>query len=483
MSTGRKAAVVVIGIVLTLTLAGGNLVFAAHSSVLDPGFVTNTLAEEDGYEALTQEMRRAVQNATEGATSGGLQDGSFGSLLEDDPIQAAVTPEYVASQVDPNVEAFYAYLHGNEQRLNLSLDTRPLAQNAGENVADSIRNATVPELVDAAPGDPFADLPVDAAFVEQLNEGPDAYQSAKEDLREQIRTQILDRLVDDAFQDASNDELLALVIPDYDPNDYSEQEKEQMVADREGEIRDALATRIENERGDEIDGMVQDQLDQFREQATGNEPNPDDVGNEEIATAVGEMEMAIVTAVTTDQSYDDYRANVTSARGDLAGAIGSYVETQITEEMGVVDLNEQLDIQETGEFDGPKTIVGYLDLSAIVLPLLALALIGGVWFLTRSVVTTATTVGVSLVIATLPAIVGGPIVGSRLRSMIDIEGEAATTMEPVVEGVIEQVIGTITGQSLLLAVVGLLFVGVGLALRYGLDETIRNKLQDEDPSA
>lgn len=471
MSAARTAAVVVLGIVLTLTLATSNLVFAAHASVLDPGFVTDSIEEENGYEALAEEMQRAVENATSEATGGEL-GGSFGALLDGDPVKDAVTPQYVQSQVDPNIGTIYAYLHGNTDRLNLTMDLRPLAENAGENVGDSIRNATVTELIEAAPGDPFADVPVDASFVQELNDSPESYADAKESLRAPIRAEILDAAVDEAFAEASNDELLALVIPDYDPRDYSEEEKEEMVEDREQEIRDALRERIEEERGDEIDAAVQERLDEMREEAAGVQPSADEVGNQAIADAAGDLQMAVLTAATTDQSYEEYRAEVTSARDDLGTAIGDYVTEQFTQEASVIDLNEQMEIAEQGELQQQRTIVGYLDLSAIVLPVLAILLIGGVWFVTRSIVVTTLTAGVSLLVAALPALVGAPIAGDRLRSMMETEGDGASTLEPLIQGIIDRVIGTVTGQSLMLVIVGLVLLAVALAIHYDVHERI-----------
>lgn len=482
MSAGRTAAIVVLGILLTLSVAGGNLVVAAQSSVLDADFVTESLDEEDGYEALSEQMRRAVENATSNAT-GDVGDGAFGDIVDGNPVSDAVTPAYVESQVDPNVEALYAYLHGDSERLNLTLDTRPLAERAGENVAASVRNATIVELVEAAPGDPFEDVPVNATFVERLNEGPEEYDAAKADLRERVRQRVVDAMAEREFERAvANDEydqLLALVIEDYDPRDYSEAEKRRMVDDRESEIQDALGAEIREERSDEIDDAVDDQFAEFRQNASGMEPDPEQVGNEEIAAAAGDLQMAVLNASTTDQSYDAYRENVTTARADLASAIGDFVTERVDEEAGVVDLNEELDVPREGALDGPRTAVGYANLAGLLLPLFALVLIGGVWFVSRSAVATTATVGASFLVGALPGLVGAPIAGDRLRSMLAMEGEAAATLEPVVQGIVERVVATITGQSLLIAIVGLVLIVLAVALWYGLDERLRELANSE----
>lgn len=473
MSGGHTAAVVALGVLLTLTVAAGNVVFAAQGSVLSQDFVTEAMAEEEGYDALTREMQRSVANATSNATGGDLGGDSFSSLVEGDPIQDAVTSEYVEAQVEPNVAAFYTYLHGDSEALNLTLDARPLAGNAGENVAASIRNATVTELVEAAPGDPFADVPVDAAFVERLNEGPDAYRAAKQDLRERVHERVLDAYVNRSFADAvaaeEYDRLLAPVVPNYDPDEYTEREKARMVDEREREVRAALRTDVESEHGDEIDATVEDRLDAYREDVAADRPSADRYGNEAIATAAGDLEVA---AATTDRSYERYRENATGARADLAVAIGDYVTERITREAGVVDLNERLEIPKRGEFETARTAVGYADLAVIVLPLLALALLGGVWFASGSIAVTAATAGASLLVGALPALVGAQVVGHRLRSMLEIQGEAAASLEPVVVGIVDRVVAAVTGQSLLLAILGVVLIGVALALRYDLDERL-----------
>lgn len=479
MSAGRTAAIVALGILLTLSIGASNVVFAAQGTVLDAEFVTTAIAEEDGHEALTAEMQRSVENATANATGGDLDGSSFSSLLDGDPIQDAVTPEYVQSQVEPNVREFYAYLHGDSDVLNLSLDARPLAEDAGTNVADAIRNSTVTELVEAAPGDPFADVPVDASFVDRLNEGPESYSAAKDDLRDDVRERVVDRMVERTYSQAvaaeEYDRLLALVIPDYDPDEYNEAEKRGMVSDRESEIRTALRAEIEADRSDEIDSEVQAQLDEYRDAASGQEPNPEQVGNEEIATAAGDLQTAVVVGATSDQSYEAYRANVTSARADLGSAIGDYVTELIGEDVGVVDMNEELAIQERGAFEDARTMVGYADLATLVVPLLAVLIVAGVWFVSRSPVATAATVGASLVVGALPAFVGASVAGDQLRSTIDLEGEAATSLQPVVQGLVDRVVAAITGQSLALAVVGLLLVTLALALHYGLLDRFRER--------
>ena len=49
MAVARRLGVAVVVVVLTLTLVTGNVVVAGHQTVLDPDYVTETVAEEDGY--------------------------------------------------------------------------------------------------------------------------------------------------------------------------------------------------------------------------------------------------------------------------------------------------------------------------------------------------------------------------------------------------------------------------------------------------
>lgn len=470
MSTGRTVAVVVLGILLTLTLSVGNVVFAAHATVLDPDFATNTIEEEDGYEVLADQFEQEM--AADGGADGAGDDGastsqasSMSEFLEGEGVfEDAVTTEYMAAQMEPNVYRTYAYLHGNEPRLNLSLDAEPIAENAGTAADDAVANATTVELLALTGGDPLQDLPVEESTIEMLDEGPDAYEQAQQDVRDRVYQEVLDEAVEQAYQDRSNDELLALVIPDYDPNDYSESEKEQMVQEREGDIKSALRASIEDERGDELESEVDDRLVSLREDATSDDVS---TGQDSFDGPATDLRDTTVAALTTDMSYETYQDDAGAAKAELGAAVGEYTESALAEELGsTVDLNEAMGIPEEGAFGDAVSTVTWLDRLALVIPVVAIGLIGLVYYLTRSVGRTVGTVGWSLLWAAIPAFVGATLLAGRLPGMMGVEGDP-NAMSSVILGLFQRTLGHLAAQSLAIGLVGGLFVGSAIGHRYG----------------
>ena len=130
MAVARRLGVAVVVVVLTLTLVTGNVVVAGHQTVLDPDYVTETVAEEDGYEAIHAEL--IGDGALPIETLGPL-DGSAAEILGE-----IAPPEYLQSQTETNLQNLYAYLHGNDRGLRLVVDTAPVKNRTGAVVADRV---------------------------------------------------------------------------------------------------------------------------------------------------------------------------------------------------------------------------------------------------------------------------------------------------------------------------------------------------------
>jgi hypothetical protein len=464
MSAARTAGVVIIGILLTATLFTGNIVFAAHQTVLDPGYVTTTIEEEGGYEQIVDQ---GVENAI--PTEGEFETGPF-SINQSEFMRDIITEEYVASQAEENIRRLYAYLHGNSDELNLTVETAPLAANAGDAAEAQVAERNPGDLAaDVFAGGEFdGEIPVTEEMVRSLDDSQSSYQSTQDEFRSQVRERIVDEMVDEAFADASNDELLALVIEDYNPNDYTEAEKEQMVADRESEIRTALRTQITEERSDEVDERVDTAMAEIQ----GDLGNAS-VGTEtdqEIVSAATDLQTAVATALTTDMTYDEYREDSTTARDDLAAAVGTMVEQRFTDELGEsVSLTEEMTEEQRAPIDAAATQVQRMDLLAIVLPILALVFVGLVGFISRSPGRTGGTLGWAMLLSGVPMLLATGAITALIEQRVesaDAEGVGAD----VVLGLFDGFTGALQTQSIILAVLGLVLVGVTLALRFEVIE-------------
>lgn len=475
MSLARKFAVVVLTVLLTSTLVTGNLLAAAHLTVLDPGFVQNSVEEEGGYEIVEDATVAAADEQVQNLETGSA---NIGAIVDTETlVRDSIDQSYLQGETESNVDQLYAYLHGNSETLDLSVDTGPLKTDIEAAIESQIQDATVVELLDATNTDLDAiagsDLPVefDQATVEQMTASQSGYQAVRQDIRQQIREEVLDTLVQQAWEETSNDEKLALVIPDYDPRDYSEAEKERMVADRESEIRTALRERIVEERGDQIDQGIDERLAEANEQLA-----PEPTGDEgPIEAATIEMQAAFVAGLTTDMSYEEFRTDLDEAKAGAADAVGDRAGQQLDQELeDEIALTDGMDAGTEQALAQGQTAVTWLDRLAIIVPLLALVLVGLLYFVTRSGQTVASSLGFALVAAGLPIYLSLGFLQSMVEQSVENQltsgdpGELVEAGADLALGIVGQLFGRVGTVSLAFVLAGVALLAIWLALRYGV---------------
>jgi len=465
VSLARRLAVVLVALLLTTTLVTANVVAAAHLTVLDPAFVTTSMEEEGGY--------AFVETAVEDAALGAAPASATGPVNTSELLADAVSEEYVAAQTDANVERAYAYLHGDSETLNLSIATGPIRENLSAGVERELRNASLADLLRQS--DAELDGPINASTLERLTANESGYEATKAEFRETVRERVLDEAVDRGFERASNDELLGLVVEDYDPRDYTEAEKERMVAEREPEIRVALRDYIERERGDDIDDAVEDQIVIVREQGTTDPAEAET----ELEAATASIQNSVVHGLTTNESYQSFQSNLSEDRAELAAVAAAEADARLASEMpDRVDLTENVSGAGEQGFEQARTGVQWLDRLAFVLPVVGLSLVGLLYALRRSVAAVASDTGLSLLAAGVPTVVGVELARSRLQSMAtDAPAEQQQAMDVLV-GIAGRVIGTVGDVAIVLSVAGVVLVAGSLAVRYGAVDVLREKLGD-----
>lgn len=465
MSFARKFALVVLAMVLTTTLVTANVVAAAHLTMLDPEFVTDSMEAEGGYELIETMTQEAVG---ESSPAEGTAPVDTAALME-----AAISEEFVARQVDANVERTYAYLHGERATLNLSIATAPVRESVADGVERQLRKASLAELLRQSDAD--LEGPVNATVIERMTANQSSYQDTKAEFRQRVRDRVLGEAVDEALAEASNDELLALVIEDYDPREYTETEKEQMVTDREGEIRMALRDRIESERGDEIDAAVDDQLSTIGSEATADPSNAET----ETAAAVVSVQNTVIDGLTTDMTYQTFQSDLEGSKAELAAAAAETADARLTGEMPArIDLTENMSAGAEQSFEQARTGVIWMDRLAFVLPVLVVALVGLLYYVRRSVTKVASDTGWSLLSAGVPTVIGIELARPRLQSMVaDAPAEQQQIMEVMV-GFLGRVLDTVSDVALLLAVAGFVLLAGSLAVRYGVVDRVRESIAD-----
>lgn len=461
MSVGRKVGVAIVVLLLTTTVSMANVVTATHRTALDPGFVTDTLEEENGYAVIDNVTEQQLKANLEESSGIAAEYGS--SSMVENVVEEAVTPEYIRNQTETNIDRTYAFLHGNRDEPSIAIDTEPIVESASAAVAEEIRNASIGTLLkQAGVSLSYQNISVNASLLNRMTSDRQGYQEAKEDIRDTIREQVIDELVNKTFRKASNDELLFLVIEGYNPDAYTESEKEQMVQEREEEIKRALREQIKQRRGDEIDRRIENRLDDLAN-STQRVENPQNV-----TAAAQNVAAVVIDGLATDMTYEEFDSQLTEAKDALATLLADRFESRLSEQIpDTITPTEQLSPQAEQQLQRAQTIVGTMDALGIALPILSLVLIGLLYLLTRSWPTVATETGVSFVLAGLPVFVFATWAKGNIRSYLPEFDPAAEPLVDVAVGFVQQMLAVFSTQSLLLTLVGVGLAAVGAAFKYG----------------
>lgn len=467
MRLRRLVAVVLLVALLSTSVAAGNVTTAAERTLLSGPFVKDSLAEEDAYATVREFVLEQATAPPDQTEEGGGPPGPFGDatgrILEE-----AITEAYMQREVERNVDRTYGYLHGDREELVVAVDLEPVQDEVVGILAEEIENASVAELFGAVGGGnasiPIAGTSVNLTLVGEMGESPTAYEATRAEFRADVREAVVEKLVGQAFDGASDDERLALVIPDYDPRDYSDAEKAEMIEAREDEIRSAIRQGIEAERGDEIDAAVDRELEQLA--ADGDALATQLVGSEDeelppgVVIPVADIAATSVEGLATDMPYETYVAETDDAKARLAANVTALIEDEIQAEG-----TDQLVLLDTGEkeagagLEQARTVVGVVDLLSILLPLLSLALVGLLWWLTRSPAITVGGTGVGLLLGGLPGYVAAVTASDLLVQTLTSE-EVPRVVSDLLVGLVDRVLGVVAGQSLALVVVGVGLVAV-----------------------
>ncbi|AWB27072.1 hypothetical protein [Halococcoides cellulosivorans] len=447
MSLARSVATVLLAGLLFASVLGANATVAADQTVLDDEFVADRLTDSEVTASVSESLLDGV--------------GDQQSAFVDDRVESVVEG-YVASQTDALVSEVYAYLHGDRAELTLTVETAPLIENLSAAAEQRVREedpiALVRNYSEGSIEERFAgSTSVTSDDLARLDDNASSYETVRTEVRADIRERVVDELVDELYAEVTTDELLALVIDDYDPTAYSDAEKQRLLDEYDAEIRAALEQRVEQTRGEEIDRRVQSRLDDLAGSVSTDEAD-------NVSAAATAMGGTYVQGVAGEMDYATFDTQVTAAQDTLAVAVGDRVaadlQAQLPAEMA---LAESMPAEQRSQLDTVASAVQLLDVLVFVFPVIAIAAIGLLFLLTGSIGRTAGVTGVTLTIVGVLT-VGGSLIGRSL-----LADRLAALPEPI-GGVIESfaldTIGQVSAQSLWVLVVGLAFVVVAVGVRY-----------------
>ena len=457
-----------------VSVVGANGIAAAQQTVLNGEFVKTTIDRTDGYDVLQAAVVDAASQQFEGE-----EQAEDLPIAPETIVKSAITEEYLQSQTTANIDRFYGYLHGRRGELVLAVDLEPVKDNIVETVEAEVTDMPLTELVSVVGAEESASVSaegvtMDINLVVTMAANRSSYRSTRAEFREQVRTTVLDQIVTDTMESSTNDELLALVIEEYNPDAYTEAEKSTMVDERDSEIRAAIRQQVIDERNDELQAQIDQQL------AATNAEIKDEIATS-VERSAGDRDPALLNAtsnlaavgvngLTTDMSYSEFAAAVDDSKGELAAAVAGVVEDQLAGEVpDEVDLTADMDPQAMQLFASMKQAVGIADILVFVLPLLAILLIAAIYYFTASIAVTAIGSGIALFVSGILGVGLAVVLPPRIRGAIPADLPAG--MASLITGLVRRVFGLLQTQSIVLLVAGILALGIGLALWYGIIPT------------
>ncbi|WP_336359926.1 hypothetical protein [Haladaptatus sp. ZSTT2] len=471
MSTRKLLSLLVVGLLLTGTVGAENALVATHRTVLDPGFVKQSLAEEGGYDVLSA----AAIETLGGPAAGELNDSEMGvvaSLTAEAYSEALLDPAYLAAQTNANIDDTYAYLHGDATEPRLAIDLAPAQASFAENLETSIVETPTADLV----GDldvTATDLPFDTALLRDAETSEAGFLAARAEVRETVREQVVQRAVAQAFSSASDDSLLALVIAEYDPDDYTAAEKARAVDARRPAIEAALRERVEAD-DERVAALTDEALSAVQTQAVAavEETVPPGEIDPALVTASADLTLVVVTGLTDETvTYNEFKTDLTESKSVLAQTIATEMNDQLVAELGGTELvlTDEMPAESKQAFENARTVVTALDRGVVVLAGLILVLVGSLWFVGRSGVTFLSTIGGAFVLAGGVSFALGSVAIAQLGAALAGSDVPIPALADLVVALVGRVTGVFTSQSLVLVGLGLVCILGAVVLHYRVD--------------
>ncbi|CCQ33076.1 hypothetical protein [Halorhabdus tiamatea] len=296
----------------------------------------------------------------------------------------------------------------------------------------------------------------------------DAAEQARREYSEDVSEETMTDII--ALQNTVIDGLTHPDLTEYDEYATRRDDAEATLAhsfDRE------LTTRL-SEAGTEVKA---DAADRIRSEYG------DQVSADTIEDVVALQNTVVDGLVAPNLTYEAYASQREDAEAALAASLVAELTDRIDEQ-----VDDRIEVGNvTGEgadaLDTVRTGVGLLGTLALVLPLLFLALIGVVYAITRSVHRTVATTGYSLLVAGIVGAAVGSLASDPVVDLVDTALEsssdelAGTGVVEAIRSLIDGLFNTLTMQSVVLAVLGLVLVAVIFADRRGAFETLKTRIR------
>jgi len=121
----RGTALVILGVLLLVTTLGANLVIGVDRTVMDSGFMTDAMAEEEAYTAMAAEL-----NSTGNGTG----------------MTSVVDPRFLRNQTEATIPVFYDYLHDERDHLVVPVMTGEIQDRIATMMTQQVRSSGLADV-------------------------------------------------------------------------------------------------------------------------------------------------------------------------------------------------------------------------------------------------------------------------------------------------------------------------------------------------
>jgi hypothetical protein len=252
MSKGQTLAVVSVSVLLAVTLFGATVAMGTERTALDEEYVGETFEGENVDTEIRNELRDDIATRAEQSDNQQQVTGISIDLDGEAVADSAVTGEFVASELNRNIEISIQYLRGSEEEFDLRTDLREVKTA----VRAEIVNGTTVDTPQLVGGNTDR---VGAERVAMLSEGEQEYREARIDLTTEQRTEVEEEIETNVRRQLSNDsgELTRAVLDhqytvlDGLTGELTYEEYVDRLAADEREIKSTIATNALAEVPDE----------------------------------------------------------------------------------------------------------------------------------------------------------------------------------------------------------------------------------------
>jgi hypothetical protein len=404
MDGRRKAALVVVGIVLFVVLFSANAVITLDRTAFSADHATESAEEADLYGALATQIRSQITAQAPDSAEDSPLDRSQSEL-----IAAAITDEYVKSQTEQNIENVYAYLNGETDELQIGFDTKPVEENLLDEVESEVEDIDLTAI----------DMPF-AGDIEAMASNQSEFEQQRTEFRAEQKQRIQQRT----------------------DRELSDEELETQLNGSMDEIRDRMLTRLDSQLEGRFEGP----------ESALEEP-------------VRDLQAARINALTGELTYEEYTSEVETAREDLGDAFGTVFESQLDDQIPeTIDATEQITDQQRDTLDTARTVVSLSGPASIGLLLLVIALAAIIaWLAPHSIA--AMEVGIISGLVGIIGVAGSLVATQQFRAIIASETDAPAAMKAFAREFVIGIFEVLRVQSVVLLVVGVVLVAVGIAIQ------------------